>query len=97
MVTCFRCKENGHFKRECKNKEASRRQDQSGKNDFYQKSIFHQIEQKQPSSSRAIEDAKKKAYLVNQDDEKVTEGFSWDKYIPPGSGLVAKILKDGPK
>ncbi|KAJ0495789.1 putative transcription factor interactor and regulator CCHC(Zn) family [Helianthus annuus] len=92
-VTCFRCKEKGHFKRECKNKEATERKDSSGKNDYYQKSIFHQIEQ-QPSSSRAIEDGKKKAYLVNQDDEKVAVGFSWDKYIPPGPGLVAQILKE---
>ncbi|KAJ0626193.1 putative transcription factor interactor and regulator CCHC(Zn) family [Helianthus annuus] len=84
-VTCFRCKEKGHFKRECKNKEAAGRQE---KNDYYQKLIFHQIDQ-QPSSSHTIEVDKKKTYLVNQDDEKVAEGFSWDKYIPPGSGLVA--------
>ncbi|MFS8004676.1 putative transcription factor interactor and regulator CCHC(Zn) family [Helianthus anomalus] len=87
-VTCFRCKEKGHFKRECKNKESPGRQE---KNDFYQKLFFHQIDQ-QPSSSRTIEVEKKKAYLVNQDDEKVVEGFSWDKYIPPGLGLVAQIF-----
>ncbi|KAJ0752313.1 putative transcription factor interactor and regulator CCHC(Zn) family [Helianthus annuus] len=92
-VTCFRCREKGHFKRECKNKAANGRQDQSGKNNYYQKSIFHQTEQ-QSSSSRALEDGKKKAYLVNQDDEKVAEGFSWDKYIPANSGLVARILEE---
>ncbi|KAF5800382.1 putative transcription factor interactor and regulator CCHC(Zn) family [Helianthus annuus] len=91
-VTCFCCKEKGHFKRECKNKEATGRQD--GKNDYYQKSIFHQLAQ-QPSSSHATEVEKKKAYLVNQDDQKVAEGFSWDKDIPVGSGLVAQILEVG--
>ncbi|MFS8019712.1 hypothetical protein Hanom_Chr15g01406931 [Helianthus anomalus] len=38
---------------------------------------------------------KKKAYLVNQDDEKVAEGFSWDKYVPPDSALAAKIKEKG--
>ncbi|KAJ0524977.1 putative transcription factor interactor and regulator CCHC(Zn) family [Helianthus annuus] len=88
-VTCFRCKGKGHFKRECKNQEATGNQDE---NNYYQKSIFHQIEQ-QPSSSRVIDDGKKKALLIHQDDEKVAEGFSWDKYIP-GSALVARVLQD---
>ncbi|XP_022042289.2 eukaryotic translation initiation factor 5B-like [Helianthus annuus] len=51
----------------------------------------------QPSSSRAIEDGKKKAFLVNQDDERLLEGFSWDKYIPANSektAFVARILEE---
>ncbi|KAJ0435383.1 putative transcription factor interactor and regulator CCHC(Zn) family [Helianthus annuus] len=63
-VTCFRCKEKGHFKRECKNKEATERQNSSGNNNYYQKSIFHQLDQQQPSTSRVIEDGKKKAFLA---------------------------------
>ncbi|KAJ0922119.1 hypothetical protein HanPSC8_Chr05g0199891 [Helianthus annuus] len=86
-VTYFHYKGKGHFKRECKNQEATSGQD---KKNYYQKSIFHQIEQ-QPSSSHAIDDGKKKALIIHQDDEKVAKGFSWDKYIP-GTALVAKIL-----
>ncbi|KAJ0614447.1 hypothetical protein HanIR_Chr02g0062541 [Helianthus annuus] len=36
---------------------------------------------------------KKKALLIHQDDEKVAEGFSWDKYVPPDSALAAGIKK----
>ncbi|KAJ0725151.1 putative transcription factor interactor and regulator CCHC(Zn) family [Helianthus annuus] len=42
-VTCFRCKGKGHFKRECKNQESTGNQEKSN---YYQRSIFHQIDQK---------------------------------------------------
>ncbi|XP_022007463.1 uncharacterized protein LOC110906666 [Helianthus annuus] len=53
----------------------------------------------QPSSSNTnqIEDGKKKAYLVNHDDEKMAEGFSWDKYIPADSkfgAFIAQIIQE---
>ncbi|KAF5761098.1 hypothetical protein HanXRQr2_Chr16g0761061 [Helianthus annuus] len=40
-----------------------------------------------------IEDANKKAYygIIDQDDEKVAGGFSWDKYIPADSNAKAFI------
>ena len=40
-----------------------------------------------------IEDAKRKAYygIVDQDDEKMAEGFSWDKFIPADSNVQAFI------
>ncbi|XP_022040335.1 protein FAR-RED IMPAIRED RESPONSE 1-like [Helianthus annuus] len=38
-------------------------------------------QQTSSSSANSIEAGKKKAYLVNQDDEILQEGFSWDKYI----------------
>ncbi|KAJ0921575.1 putative transcription factor interactor and regulator CCHC(Zn) family [Helianthus annuus] len=99
-VTCFRCKGNGHFKRECINKEATGNQE---KNDYYQKSIFHQItQQKEPKTAHArmIKDANKKAYfgIIDQDDEKMAAGFSWDKYIQENphlsSAFVARILEE---
>ncbi|KAF5798219.1 putative transcription factor interactor and regulator CCHC(Zn) family [Helianthus annuus] len=107
-VTCFRCKRKGHFKRECTNKEATGNQE---KNDYYQKSIFHQItQQKEPQTAHArgiddgkrkmIEDANKKAYfgIIDQDDEKMAAGFSWDKYVQENphlsSAFVARILEE---
>ncbi|KAJ0726871.1 putative transcription factor interactor and regulator CCHC(Zn) family [Helianthus annuus] len=65
-VTCFRCWEKGHFKRECTNRKAGGAQNPFGNIDYHRKAIYHQVTQ-QPSSSSAnsIEDGKKKAYLVN--------------------------------
>ncbi|KAM0072990.1 putative transcription factor interactor and regulator CCHC(Zn) family [Helianthus debilis subsp. tardiflorus] len=84
-VTCFRCSEKGHFKRECTNREASGAQNPFGKNDYYRKAIYHQVaqqpyQQQSPQTTHGIEESKK-AYLVNQDDERSSKGFSWDKYI----------------
>ncbi|MFS7926884.1 hypothetical protein Hanom_Chr04g00302421 [Helianthus anomalus] len=94
--------EKGHFKRECTNREAGGAKNPFGNNDYCRKAIYQQVSQK-PSSSHAIEDGKKKmieeankkAYygIIDQDDEKVAEGFSWDKYILPTSMLGALIAK----
>ncbi|KAJ0686606.1 putative transcription factor interactor and regulator CCHC(Zn) family [Helianthus annuus] len=108
-VTCFRCMEKGHFKRECTNREASGATNLFGNNDYYQKAIYLQVAQQpfqqQSSSSNAkqfedgkkkmIEEANKKAYydIIDQDDEKVAEGFSWDKYVPPNTKLGAFIAQ----
>ncbi|MFS8027761.1 putative transcription factor interactor and regulator CCHC(Zn) family [Helianthus anomalus] len=101
-VTCFRCKEKGHFKRECKNQEASGAKNPFGGNDYYRKAIYQQVahqphQQKEPQTAHAkmIEDANKKAYygIIDQNDEKVAAGFSWDKYIPPDSKVVAMIAQ----
>ncbi|KAJ0940266.1 putative transcription factor interactor and regulator CCHC(Zn) family [Helianthus annuus] len=44
-VTCFRCREKGHFKRECTNREASGAQNPFGNNVYYKKAIYHQVTQ----------------------------------------------------
>ncbi|KAJ0851038.1 putative transcription factor interactor and regulator CCHC(Zn) family [Helianthus annuus] len=65
-VTCFRCREKRHFKRECTNREASGAKNLFGNNDYYQKAIYLQVAQQpfqqQSSSSNAkqFEDGKKK-------------------------------------
>ncbi|KAJ0588791.1 putative transcription factor interactor and regulator CCHC(Zn) family [Helianthus annuus] len=46
-VTCFRCREKGHFKRECKNREASEAKNPFGKDDYYRKAIYQQVSQQQ--------------------------------------------------
>ncbi|KAJ0481200.1 putative transcription factor interactor and regulator CCHC(Zn) family [Helianthus annuus] len=42
-VTCFRCREKGHFKRECTNCEGGGAQNPFGNNDYHRKAIYHQI------------------------------------------------------
>ncbi|KAJ0828286.1 putative transcription factor interactor and regulator CCHC(Zn) family [Helianthus annuus] len=53
-VTCFQCKEKGHFKRECKNQEASGAKNPFGKDDYYWKAIYQQVaHQPQQQKKRA--------------------------------------------
>ncbi|KAL9993034.1 putative transcription factor interactor and regulator CCHC(Zn) family [Helianthus debilis subsp. tardiflorus] len=102
-VTCFRCREKGHFKRECTNREAGGAQNPFRNDEYYRKAIYHQVAQ-QPSSSRAIpiEDGKKKACITmppDQEDERLPEGFSWDKYIPAKSNskfraFIVQIIQE---
>ncbi|KAF5766538.1 hypothetical protein HanXRQr2_Chr15g0716511 [Helianthus annuus] len=77
-------KEKGHFKRGCKNRKASGAQNPfNNNNDYYQKAIYHQVTQ-QPQTAHArkeIEEPSKRACMVNQDDQKSSTGFSWDKYV----------------
>ncbi|KAJ0742900.1 putative transcription factor interactor and regulator CCHC(Zn) family [Helianthus annuus] len=135
-VTCFRCREKGHFKRECTNREASGAQNPfNNNNDYYRKAIYHQVgqssqqqkHQAQTAHGRdVIEDTGKRACVVNpnqkqsftwdnyipengkaclidQEDEKLAEGFSWanftwDDYIPDQTtaytAFTAKIVDD---
>ncbi|KAJ0566043.1 hypothetical protein HanIR_Chr06g0269411 [Helianthus annuus] len=95
---CLASVKKGHFKRECKNQEVSGAKNPFVGNNYYQKAIYQQVshqpyQQKEPQTAHAkmIEEANKKAYfgIVDQDDEKVAECFSWDKYIPPDSKVVA--------
>ncbi|KAJ0525479.1 putative transcription factor interactor and regulator CCHC(Zn) family [Helianthus annuus] len=51
-VTCFRCREKGHFKRECTNREASGAQNPFGNNDYHRKVIYHQVAPHQQQSSQ---------------------------------------------
>ncbi|KAF5787411.1 putative transcription factor interactor and regulator CCHC(Zn) family [Helianthus annuus] len=46
-VTCFKCREKGHFKRECKNREANDAKNPFGKDDYYRKAIYQQVGQQQ--------------------------------------------------
>ncbi|MFS7927073.1 putative transcription factor interactor and regulator CCHC(Zn) family [Helianthus anomalus] len=88
-VTCFRCRENGNFKRKCTNREASGAQNPFGNNDYYKKAIYHQVSQQpfqqqqaqhqaQTAHGRNVIEDSKRACLVNQGKN---GGFSWDKYI----------------
>ncbi|KAJ0522138.1 putative transcription factor interactor and regulator CCHC(Zn) family [Helianthus annuus] len=103
-VTCFRCREKGHFKRECTNREASGAQNPfNNNNDYYRKAIYHQVSQ-QPSQQHqhqaqtahgrnVIEDSGKRACVVNQNEHKP---FNWDKYIS-ADGKACVIDQDDEK
>ncbi|KAJ0550438.1 putative transcription factor interactor and regulator CCHC(Zn) family [Helianthus annuus] len=112
-VTCFRCREKGHFKRECKGREASGAQNSFGKDDYYRKSIYQQVGQSQEPQTahgRKMEDPKracvvdfswsdyissdgKAARIIDQDDEKLPEGFSWDMFVDEKGEFKAFIAK----
>ncbi|KAJ0569261.1 putative transcription factor interactor and regulator CCHC(Zn) family [Helianthus annuus] len=103
-VTCFRCREKGHVKRECTNREASGAQNPfNNNNDYYRKAIYHQVAQ-QPTQHQAqtahgrnvIEDSSKRAYVVNQNEKNPSTGFNWDKYIP-ADGKACVIDQDDEK
>ncbi|MFS7988097.1 putative transcription factor interactor and regulator CCHC(Zn) family [Helianthus anomalus] len=88
-VTCFRCREKRHFKRECTNREAGGAQNPFGNNDYYRKAIYHQVSQQPHQQQQAqtahgrkeIEDSMR-ACLVNQGKD---SEFGWDKYVPKDS------------
>ncbi|KAM0062627.1 putative transcription factor interactor and regulator CCHC(Zn) family [Helianthus debilis subsp. tardiflorus] len=116
-VTCFRCREKGHFKRECKNREASSAHNPFGKDDYYRKAIYQQVGQSQEPQTahgRKIEDPKraclvdfswsdyissdgKAARIIDQDDEKLPKGFSWDMFVDEKGefkAFIAKIVRE---
>ncbi|KAF5813423.1 putative transcription factor interactor and regulator CCHC(Zn) family [Helianthus annuus] len=96
-VTCFRCKEKGHFKRECINREVNENINMFG-SDYYKKAIHHRNSQHPLTISRPIpiEDGSKskdKALVVMQEDE----GFNWNSLIPKTDGLalMAELVELG--
>ncbi|MFS7936717.1 putative transcription factor interactor and regulator CCHC(Zn) family [Helianthus anomalus] len=74
----------GHFKRECKNREAGGAQNPFGNNDYHKKAIYHQVtppapHQAQTAHGRDVIESSKRACLGKYDN------FTWDKYLPTNS------------
>ncbi|MFS7925696.1 putative transcription factor interactor and regulator CCHC(Zn) family [Helianthus anomalus] len=91
--TCFSCRERGNFKRECKNREATRAQNTFGNNDYHKKAIYHQVtspaqHQAQTAHGRDVIDSSKRACLIKY------ENFSWDKYLPTNSKVCVAEQDD---
>ncbi|XP_021980562.1 uncharacterized protein LOC110876710 [Helianthus annuus] len=59
------------------------------------KAIYHRPNQQPAVQRPQIENKPEKALIVNQDDERVAEGFTWDKYIPgsDGQAMMAEIVE----
>ncbi|KAM0044393.1 putative transcription factor interactor and regulator CCHC(Zn) family [Helianthus debilis subsp. tardiflorus] len=78
-VTCFKCKQKGHFKRECRNSAAGETANPFH-DDYYRKAVYHRNHE-EPPKMKQIEDnlkEKSRALAVIQDDE----GFNWSEFIP---------------
>ncbi|KAJ0591520.1 putative transcription factor interactor and regulator CCHC(Zn) family [Helianthus annuus] len=87
-VTCFKCKQKGHFKRECTNNKADDNVNPF-QEDYYKKAIYHRNNE-QPSRKHTEEGSskeKKQAMLMIRDGSSGPstfhhdEGFNWGKYI----------------
>ncbi|KAJ0887433.1 putative transcription factor interactor and regulator CCHC(Zn) family [Helianthus annuus] len=92
-VMCFRCKQKGHFKRECQNAPAD---DTANlfREDYYKRAIYHQ-NKSEPPRMKHLEDTpkeKSRALAVIHDDE----GFDWSELLPEedavGYAFVSKLV-----
>ncbi|MFS7961976.1 putative transcription factor interactor and regulator CCHC(Zn) family [Helianthus anomalus] len=93
-VNCFKCKQKGHFKRECINSTVDETANPF-RDDYYRKAIYHRSKE-EPSKMKQIENnsvkEKSSALVVIQDDE----GFNWNDFLPEeeygfNAALVAEV------
>ncbi|KAJ0734586.1 putative transcription factor interactor and regulator CCHC(Zn) family [Helianthus annuus] len=75
-VTCFKCKQKGHFKRECRNAYADDDSENPFKEDYYKKAIYHQNKSEPPRLKQPEE--RSRALAVIHDDE----GYDWSQVCP---------------
>ncbi|MFS7931891.1 putative transcription factor interactor and regulator CCHC(Zn) family [Helianthus anomalus] len=75
-VTCFKCKQKGHFKRECNNSAVDENENPF-KEDYYQKAIYHRSKE-EPKLIENNPKEKSRVCAVIQDDE----GFDWREFLP---------------
>ncbi|KAF5786583.1 putative transcription factor interactor and regulator CCHC(Zn) family [Helianthus annuus] len=83
-VTCFKCKQKGHFKRECRNAYAGESENLF-RDDYYKKAIYHQNKSEPPRLKQQEENRdKSRALAVIYDDE----GYDWSKEVLPKEDAV---------
>ncbi|KAJ0446513.1 putative transcription factor interactor and regulator CCHC(Zn) family [Helianthus annuus] len=89
-VTCFKCKQKGHFKRECRNSYVAEASENPFNEDYYKKAIYHQNKSEPPRLKQQEE--KSRALVVIYDDE----GYDWSKEVLPEQDAVgyAFVAKD---
>ncbi|KAJ0458544.1 putative transcription factor interactor and regulator CCHC(Zn) family [Helianthus annuus] len=88
-VTCLKCKQKCHFKRECRNAYADDFEN-SFREDYYKTAIYHQNKAEPPRMKQIEDKEKSRALAVIHDDE----GFDWSELLPEedavGYAFVAK-------
>ncbi|KAJ0820305.1 putative transcription factor interactor and regulator CCHC(Zn) family [Helianthus annuus] len=83
-VTCFKCKQKGHFKRECRNAYADESENPF-RDDYYKKAIYHQNKSEPPRLNQSEDNRdKSRALAVIYDDE----GYDWSKEVLPEEDAV---------
>ncbi|KAF5803620.1 putative transcription factor interactor and regulator CCHC(Zn) family [Helianthus annuus] len=83
-VTCFKCKQKGHFKRECRNAYADESENPF-RDDYYKKAIYHQNKSEPPRLKQGEDNREKsRALAVIYDDE----GYDWSKVVLPEEDAV---------
>ncbi|KAF5759072.1 putative transcription factor interactor and regulator CCHC(Zn) family [Helianthus annuus] len=83
-VTCFKCKQKGHFKRECRNAYADESENPF-RDDYYKKAIYHQNKSEPPRLKQSEDNRdKSRALAVIYDDE----GYDWSKEVLPEEDAV---------
>ncbi|KAJ0714031.1 putative transcription factor interactor and regulator CCHC(Zn) family [Helianthus annuus] len=81
-VTCFKCKQKGHFKRECRNSYVVDDSENPFTEDYYKRAIYHQNKSEPPRLKQQEE--KSRALAVIYDDE----GYDWSKEVLPEKDAV---------
>ncbi|XP_035830839.1 uncharacterized protein LOC118480217 [Helianthus annuus] len=89
-VTCFKCKQKGHFKRECQNAVADEMANPF-REDYYKRAIYHQNKAEPPRMKQIEENPKEKsrALAVIHDDE----GFDWSDLLPEEDAVGYAFMK----
>ncbi|KAJ0584010.1 putative transcription factor interactor and regulator CCHC(Zn) family [Helianthus annuus] len=81
-VTCFRSKQKGHFKRECRNSEVAK-MEKPFNDEYYRKAIYHRSRE-EPKMIQNNPREKSRALTVFHDDE----GFDWSQILPEEDRVV---------
>ncbi|KAJ0434755.1 putative transcription factor interactor and regulator CCHC(Zn) family [Helianthus annuus] len=78
-VTCFKCKQKGHFKKGCNNSTVDETEKPLN-DDYYRRAIYHRSKEETPNLKHIENNSKEKsrACVVIQDDE----GFDWSEFLP---------------
>ncbi|KAJ0610801.1 putative transcription factor interactor and regulator CCHC(Zn) family [Helianthus annuus] len=77
-VTCFKCKQKGHFKRECRNAYADEFENPF-REDYYKKAIYHQNKSEPPRLKQVEENKERSRALAVIHDDK---GYDWSELLP---------------
>ncbi|MFS7940636.1 putative transcription factor interactor and regulator CCHC(Zn) family [Helianthus anomalus] len=87
-VTCFKCKQKCHSKRECRNAYAADDSENPFNEDYYKKSIYHQNKYEPPRLKQPEE--KSRALAVMYDDE----GYDWSQVCPEEDAVGYAFVAD---